>query len=336
VKVTIKDIAKRSGHSWSTVSRVINDSPFVSETTRAKVKAIIDEIGFRPNNVARGLVTGRMNIVACIIGDRLNPFYAELFSSAEDVLNQAGYLAVLCYTNYDSVKEEKYLEAANENNFAGVIMVTAPETKKLVENLTNINCPVVLANRYLVSVPTDVVLVDNYYGGHIATRYLIDMGHRHIAHLAGPENSTASCDRLRGYRAAMCDAGLPVRAEDITRANLLEPEGYRFGRDLLDTPRDITAVFCANDMLASGVVRAYTERGRCIPAGLSIMGFDDSPIAIRGPVQLTTVRQYPKEMGKAAAEMVLQRMTNRSSPYRKVLFAPELIVRGSVARRTSC
>lgn len=331
MKVTIKDIARRSGHSWSTVSRVINDSPSVSETTRAEVKAIIEEMGFRPNNVARGLVTGRMNIVACIIGDRLNPFYAGLFSSAEDVLNQAGYLAVLCYTNYDPDKEEKYLEAADENNFAGVIMVTAPETQKLVENLTSIQCPVVLANRYLVTVPTDVVLVDNYYGGYIATRHLIEKGHRRIAHLAGPENSTASCDRLRGYRQAMCGAGLPVREEDITRANLLEPEGYRYGRDLLEYPRDLTAVFCANDMLASGIVRAYAERERKIPDELSIVGFDDSPVATCGPVRLTTVRQDPEQMGKATAEMVLNRIANRKAPYRRIVFTPELVVRDSVA-----
>ncbi len=330
MKLTIRDIAKQSGHSCSTVSRVLNDSPYVSEKTRTRVKKVIDDMGFRPNHVARGLVTGQMNIVVCIIGDRWNPFYAELFSAAEEVLNQAGFLAVLCYTDYEPVKEEKYLEAASEYNFAGVIMVTAPETPKLAENLAKLECPVVLANRYLASVPTDVVLMDNYHGGYIATRHLIDLGHRRIACWAGPENSTASRDRVRGYREAMREAGLAVEDDDLVKGNLLESEGYQFACDLLDNPRDITAVFCGNDMMASGVIKAYVERGRKIPEDLSVIGFDDSPVAVRGPVKLSTVRQHPQAMGQAAAELVLNRMTEKDKPHRKIIFSPELVLRDSV------
>jgi LacI family transcriptional regulator len=329
MKPTIKDIAKYSGHSCSTVSRVLNDSPFVSETTRARVKKVIDDMDFRPNYVARGLVKGRMNIVVCIIGDRWNPFYAELFSAAEEVLNRQGYLAVLCYTNYEPIKEEKYLEAAAEYNFAGVIMVTAPETQQLAENLAKLDCPVVLANRYLVSVPTDIVLMDNYHGGYIATRHLIDLGHRRIAHWSGPDNSTASRDRVRGYREAMREADLEVRDGDIVKGNLLESEGYQFAGHLLDNPRDITAVFCGNDMMASGVVRAYIERGKKIPDDLSLVGFDDSPLAVSGTVKLTTVRQHPQAMGQAAADLVLNRMTNKEQPHRRITFSPELVIRES-------
>ncbi|MDR3588958.1 MAG: LacI family DNA-binding transcriptional regulator [Negativicutes bacterium] len=336
MKLTIKDIAKKSGHSCSTVSRVLNDSPFVSEKTRARVKKVIEDMDFRPNHVARGLVKGQMNIVVCIIGDRWNPFYAELFSAAEEVLNREGFLAVLCYTNYEPVKEEKYLEAALENNFAGVIMVTAPETQQLAENLAKLDCPVVLANRYLASVPTDVVLMDNYHGGYIATRHLIDLGHRRIAHWAGPDNSTASRDRVRGYREAMREAGLEVREGDILKGNLLESEGYQFACELLNNPRDVTAVFCGNDMMASGVVRAYSEHGKRIPQDMSVIGFDDSPVAVSGPVKLTTVRQHPEAMGQTAADLVLNRMTNKDQPHRKVVFSPELVVRDSAAPCRSC
>ncbi len=329
MKATIKDIAKKSGHSCSTVSRVINNSPYVSAATRARIQAVIDATGFRPNNVARGLVKGKMNVVVCIIGDRLNQFYAELFSAAEEALNELGYLAVLCYTNYDPAKEEKYLEAVTENNFAGVIMVTAPETPQLAQNLAKLDFPVVLANRHLVSVPTDVVLTDNYYGGYIATRYLLDLGHRRIAHWAGPDNSTASRERMRGYRDAMREAGLQVRDGDIWRGNLREADGYEFACRLMEQPRDITAVFCGNDMMARGVVVAYAERGRKIPDDLSIVGFDDAPIGVAGTVKLTTVRQHAQEMGKAAAEMVVNRMTNMDQPHRRLTFTPELVIRES-------
>jgi LacI family transcriptional regulator len=331
MKATIKDIAKKSGHSCSTVSRVINNSPYVSAATRARIQKVIDETGFRPNSVARGLVTGKMNVVVCIIGDRLNEFYAQLFAAAEEELNQRGYLAVLCYTNYEPAKEEKYLEAAAENNFAGVIMVTAPETPQLAANLAKLECPVVLANRYLVSFQTDVVLTDNYYGGYIAARHLIDLGHRRIAHWSGPENSTASRDRLRGYRDAMQEAGLQVREEDVWKGNLRQVDGYLFGRKLLDQPGDITAVFCGNDLMARGLVVAYVEQGKKVPGDLSIVGFDDSPVAVTGTVKLTTVRQHAQEMGRAAAEMVVNRMTNKNQPHRRLTFTPELVIRGSTA-----
>lgn len=331
MKVTIKDIARQSGCSVSTVSRVLNDSPFVNENTRHKVQQVIRALDFKPNYFARGLAKGRMNIVACLIGDRWNPFYAELLSSAEEVLNEEGYLAVLCYTNYDSVKEEKYLEAARQYNYAGILMVTAPETPQLVEAIGKLTCPVVLANRYIESFPTDVVLMDNYRGAYIATRHLIELGHKRIAHLSGPKNSTASRDRMRGYRDAMQEAGLDIADNRIFAANLLEEEGYDFGHLLLDKAIDVTAVFCGNDMMASGLVKAYRERGKSIPEDLSIVGFDDSPVAVHGTVKLTTVRQYPKEMGQAAAETILRRIDNPEQPYRRVIFAPELIVRDSAA-----
>ncbi len=336
MKATIKDIAKKSGHSCSTVSRVINNNPYVSAETRARIQGIIDETGFRPNNVARGLVKGKMNVVVCIIGDRFNQFYAELFSAAEEALNELGYLAVLCYTNYDPAKEEKYLEAVTENNFAGVIMVTAPETPQLTNNLSKLAFPIVLTNRYLVSVPTDVVLTDNYYGGYIAARHLLDLGHRRIAHWSGPDNSTASRDRLRGYCDAMQEAGLQVRDGDVWKGNLQETGGYQFACRLLENPGDVTAVFCGNDMMARGVVVAYAERGRKIPDDLSIVGFDDSPIAVTGTVKLTTVRQHAREMGRAAAEMVVNRMANKDQPHRRLTFTPELVIRESTAacRRT--
>jgi DNA-binding LacI/PurR family transcriptional regulator len=210
-----------------------------------------------------------------------------------------------------------------------MIMVTAPETPQLVEALTKINCPVVLANRYLAAFPTDVVLMDNYHGGCIATSHLVELGHKRIGHLSGPENSTASRDRLRGYLDVMRQAGLAVMDGDISYSRLLEKDGYEFGRRLLAEPRDITAVFCGNDMLASGLVRAYSEQGRSIPEDLSIVGFDDSPVAVRGAVKLTTVRQHPKDMGEAAAEMVLRRMKDPDLPHRRQVFAPELVVRDS-------
>ncbi len=327
--VTIRDIAAKSGYACSTVSRVLNGNSAVSSQARFAIKKIIEEMNYRPSSIARGLVTGRMNIVFCIIGDRWNPFYAELAIAAEDALNQKGFLAVLGYTNYESTKEEKYIQAAIEYNFAGVIMVTAPQTQQLIDNIGKLNCPVVLANRYLASYPTDVVLMDNYHGGYIATRHLIELGHRRIAHLSGPENSTASQDRLRGYRDAMSEAGLVVYDGDVYPGCLMETDGYRFGLYLLDKDCGITAAFCGNDMMAQGVVKAYTERGKSIPSDLSIVGFDDSPVAIAGPVKLTTIRQHPQDMGKAAADMVLSRMSNDAQPHRRVVFTPELVVRDS-------
>ena len=330
---TIADIAKKSGFSASTVSRVINDSANVELRTRKKIQKIIDELDYRPSHIARGLVTGRMNLVAFIIGDRWNPYYAELASAAEEELNSAGYLEVMCYTNYQKEKEEHYIEAAITYGFAGLVILTVPQSEKVIKQLKRNICPVVLVNRYLNSLDTDFVSSDNYEGGCIATRHLIEMGHRRIYHVAGPQDSTASHDRLRGFRDTMGQAGLSI-TDEVAFGDLRTDSGYRIGQHLVAVRPEITAAYVANDMMATGVVRAYVEAGKRIPEDFSIVGYDDSQIAVSGEVKLTTVNQHHLEMGKAAVDLILRRIDNPQDPFRRIILRPTLVKRSSVAYNT--
>jgi LacI family transcriptional regulator len=329
LKCTIKDIAELSGFSRSTVSRVLNNSENVDLATKEKIEQTIKQMCYTPSIIARSLVRGQFNLIALIIGDISNPFYADLTKAIEEILYKEGHMIVLCHTNYDQTKEERYIEAVKEYNFAGVIMVTATETESLVANLKSVKCPIVLVNRYLPSFETDTVLVDNYRGAYIATRHLIDLGHKNIAHIYGPQNSTASKERIRGYIDAMKEANLTVDESYLFPGDLKRASGISFAQYLLESQKHITGVFCSNDLTAAGVIDVMTENGKSVPDDLSVVGYDDSQVALNCRVKITTIQQSHYEMGKSAAQMILGRISDNNAPYRQIVFNPQLIIRDS-------
>ncbi|WP_025774744.1 LacI family DNA-binding transcriptional regulator [Neomoorella thermoacetica] len=331
MRITIKDIAQRSGVSCSTVSRVLTNHPNVDPKTRERVKQVIDELGYRPSRIARGLVMGQINVVALIIGDIRNPFYAELTRAVKDILNKEGYMVVVSDSDYDPQKEEIYIRAAEEYGFAGIIMITAMETEALIQQLEKLRCPVVLLNRYLPSVETDVISVDNYLGGYLAAEHLIKLGHRNIAHLAGFKNSSATRDRLRGFIDAHVHYGIQLNQERIVYGNLQMEAGYKFAKEYLSQNEDITAVFCGNDLMALGLIEALYEEGKEIPRDISVIGYDDIDMASLARVKLTTIRQPQYEMGQTAAEVLIDRMKGKIGAPKRIIFTPKLIIRESTA-----
>lgn len=294
----------------------------------------MEELNYRPNRLAQGLVKGRINIVGLIIGDIRNPFYSELTRAIEDILNREGYMVVLCDSDYDPKKEELYLQTAGELGFSGVIMTSAMETKELLQILENLSCPVVLLNRYLRTFEADVVSFDNYNGGYIAAEHLIKLGHRKITILAGPSNSTSSKDRLRGYSDALRDYGLEYKEEEVTYGDLRWTTGYEFGLELLRRTERPTAVFAGNDLMALGIIQAYLDNGLKVPEDLSVVGFDDIPAACMGAVKLTTIRQPQYEMGVEAAKMMLGRIKGIPQAPKRVIFDAKLVVRESTKALT--
>ncbi|MGI9862561.1 LacI family DNA-binding transcriptional regulator [Moorella naiadis] len=329
MRITIKDIAQKSGVSNSTVSRVLTNHPNVDPKTRELVKSVIKELGYHPSRIARGLVTGQINIVALIIGDIRNPFYAELTRAVKDVLNQEGYMVVVCDSDYDPEKEEVYIRTADEHGFAGIIMITAMETEALVQQLEKLQCPVVLLNRYLPSVETDVISVDNYEGGYRAAEYLFKLGHRNIAHLAGFRNSSATRDRLRGFIDALKHYDIEISEDKIVYGNLQMEAGHKFAKEFLKLHPEITAVFCGNDLMALGLIEGLIEMGRDVPDDISIIGYDDIALASMARIKLTTIRQPQYEMGQTAAEVLIDRMKGKIGAPKRIIFTPRLIIRES-------
>ncbi len=225
-------------------------------------------------------------------------------------------------SDYDPAREEDYVRLASEPPFDGIIMITAMETAGLVSLLKKASRPVVLANRTLRSMDLNTVCIDNYRGGYMAATYLVEEGHRRIAHLAGPANSTASQDRLRGFMDALTDDRIRISDEAVWHGNLKRETGVDFAHYFIKNLPGYTAVFCANDLMASGFSETILEAGLSIPDDVSIICFDDSPAAVSGSVKLTTISRDPYPMGCAAADMMIEELTKGELKKRKVVFPP--------------
>lgn len=328
--ITINDIAQKAGVSRSTVSRVLTNNPNVSPNTRELVKKVIEECKFQPSSLARGLALGTINVIALIVGDVRNPFYAELTWVIENKLSKNGYMVVLCDSDYDVEREVLYLKTAKQYGFAGVVMISAMENNDLKAILKTMNCPIVLLNRYIKSFDADVVIIDNFQGGYIATRHLIELGHTKIGILTGPTNSNASMERLEGYKKALETFNVEFRNEYVVTGDLKMECGLKYGQYLMDMKADApTAVFAGNDLSAIGIMNAYKSKGKKIPNDLSIVGFDDIPMSETESIALTTVRHPYNEMGEKVSELILEKIRGNSTEYKKIIFNPKLIVRKS-------
>lgn len=333
MKLTISDIAKKAGVSRSTVSRVLTNNPNVNDETRAKIKSVIEESEYQPSSIARGLSLGRVNIIALIIEDIRNPFYSELTWVIERILSKNGYIVVLCDTEYNPEKEILYLKTAKQYGFAGVVMISAMESSSLISILGSIDCPVVLLNRYLKAFEGDVVVTDNFQGGYLATRHLIELGHNKIGMLTGPLDFSTHSDRHRGYKSALEAFNIDYREEYVVQSDLKMQGGYEYGLSLLEMGKNRpTAVFASNDLMAIGIMEAFKKNGLSVPEGLSIIGFDDIPIASTVGINLTTIRHPYNEIGEKAVELILTKINRKDEQNKKVIFSPKLIIRGSTSQ----
>jgi LacI family transcriptional regulator len=329
--LTINEIARLAGVSRSTVSRVLTGHPNVKPKTRKLVEEIIRESNYRPNPIAQGLVRGNLNMIGLLVGDIRNPFYAEITRGVEDVAHKAGYMVVFFSSEYDIERELFYLQGAQQFGFSGLILMSILDGQELVPVLKNIKCPIVMLNRYIRSFETDVVVVDNFQGGYLATKHLIELGHIHIAHLSGPSLSTASQERIAGFKQALKDYGIKHHERDIVQGDLTMESGRQFAQKWLSQSKRPTGVFVANDLMALGVMDVFLRQGIKIPDDVSIVGFDDLPYAQVKPVNLTTVRQPHYQMGATAMSFLIQRIRGEATFAQRMTFMPELVVRSSTA-----
>lgn len=324
--VTIRDIADTCGVSTATVSRALSGSSSVKTSTQEKIIECAKNLGYIYGN-SKGAASGKIMIIS---GDIGNQFYAGIINGATTKLNEKNYKGACFYSNYSTDAEEDFVRFAFEDSYDGILMITATETEALSELLKNSSCPVVLVNRYIRSMDLDVVCIDNFRGGYLATSYLIEAGHKKIAHLAGPQNSTASMDRYLGFRSAMLDANLECPDHAMFPGDLMKTSGTEFAKYYLKNLKDYTAVFCANDICAASLLDDLEKENIHVPDDLSIICFDDSTAAITGTVKLTTVSRDPFSMGIAAAELMIEALDSKQHLPRKIVFPPVLNVRNSV------
>jgi DNA-binding LacI/PurR family transcriptional regulator len=327
--VTLSEIARHAGVDVSTVSRALNSRYGVRQQVRERVLEVARQLDYRPNLLARGLITGRSQTLGLLISDIRNPFFTEVARGAEDAANAAGYDLVLCNSDLDPAKHMQYFRSLMAKHVDGVIMnslsfLVRDDVRQIAES----GVPVVLLNRPPAHNPFSTVLSDNTRGGALAAEHLLRLGHRRTAVLAGPRWQANLADRSAGFVRAM-QAARGAAPPVLLRGVYTASGGYAMMRDLIARRDGITAVFATSDAIAFGSIRAALEAGLRIPNDLSLVGFDDVELAAIVHPPLTTVRQLKYELGVAAAEILIRQAGVRDALPEHRTFGVELVERAS-------
>lgn len=334
MRVTIKDIAEKTGLSVSTVSLVLNHKKHrISEETCARVWEAARTLGYRPNQLAVSLVTRRSKTLGLMIPDITNAFFAEIARAAEAQSQQSGYSVILCNTNNDPQKDIDYIHILTDRGIDGVIYVMAiagyqSQGAACLDILRRMETPVIMVDRFLPDEHNMRVLTDNAHGGYLATKHLLALGHRRIGCITGPMGASSQ-QRLFGYIRALQEHGIAFDPALTREGDYRTGSGYRLTGELLE--KGVSAIFACNDMMAYGVYKRAIQAGRCVPQSLSIVGYDDLPFSEIMEIPLTTVRQPTEEMGAYAAKKLIAQIEGDSAGC-DMTFQPELIVRKSTAQ----
>lgn len=325
--VTSVDIARVAKVSQATVSRVLNGNPNVREDKRAAVLAAMEAVGYRPNLLAQGLRMRKTSTVGVVVSGITNPFYPEALEAVGKQLERAGQRMVLW--DSDRGGEDAALHAVRQGLVDGVIFTSVSEGSGTLAEALKLRAPVVLLNRGSSDAECDQVTSNNYEGAGEAARYLHQLGHRRIALLGGPLAARTARDRMDGFLDRLRELGCPV-ADELIRDALFTHEGGRIGiHELLDLPDAPTAVFCVNDVSAFGAIDGAREAGLDVPGQLSVIGYDNVPMAAWYSYQLTTVSQQLDAMAARAVELLLRRIGGQDVPLRHDRFAGSLVVRNT-------
>lgn len=329
---SIREVAKRAGVSLGTVSNVLNRPEIVSEETRRRVQQAIEEIGFVPNGSARQLRAGRSQHIGLVVLDVANPFFTEVARGVEDAANEAGYVVILCNSDDSLEKESHYLQVLEEQRTQGVLITPVQNDASYLQRLRQRGIAVVLLDRPSRIKDLCSVSVDDVRGGELAAMHLIEQGHQRIAFVHGPLTIRQCADRYRGVLRALRAAGLDAGQAlvDIATPAQSASAGEACVEQLLRASIKPTAAFCANDLLALGVMRGLIKLGCSIPGDMALVGYDDVEFASVLATPLTSIRQPKYELGRTAAELLLDEADNASTHQHKhIVYQPELIVRAS-------
>ena len=327
----IKDVALHAGVSVTTVSHVVNGTRFVSEVARQRVEAAVRELGYVPSAVARSLKHNTTRTFGMVIPNNSNPYFAEIIQGVEARCFAAGYNVILCNSNDDPERQAAYLRVLAEKRIDGLIFVVTGSDAVVRATLGGINTPLVLLDREVSGISSDLVEVNHVLGSQMATQHLLELGHPRVACISGPPGLSPSSQRRAGWKDALDKAGVERKESDLARGDFTARGGYLAMQTLLKRRPRPTAVFACNDLMAFGALAAAREAGIAVPQQLSIVGFDDIELAAFSAPPLTTVAQPKLEIGTLAAELLLERVNTSRSESRRVILDPEIKVRGTTA-----
>jgi len=330
--VTIKDIAKMAGVSISTVSRAMNNTFDIGTETRARILRLVEEQGYRPNNIARGLVTQKLYTIGLIIPDISNPFFSEIAVGVEKRARELGYTVIFCNSDNDPEIERDSIKILRGKMVDGLIAALSRENFSELASMEAANFPLVQLDRSLPSAKTVAVLVDNTLSAYNATKYLLELGHRTLAHFTGNLHTQSANDRKQGFLNAVAEYRLPEKAVTILEGNFSVESGMRLFNQLLKLENRPTAIFAASDLQAVGVIAAADEAGITIPGEISLIGHDDIPIAALVRPRLTTMAQPKYKLGEIAVNLLVGQLINGvNQPVMNRVLTTDLVVRQSTA-----
>jgi LacI family transcriptional regulator len=306
----------------------------VSARTRARVEQAIEELGYVPNRLARGLRLKRTQTLALVVTDITNPFWTTIVRGVQDAAQDAGYTVILCNTDESEAKQQQYLDVLLQRQVDGILLVPARTSAKLVDWIKGQTTPLVVLDRRLDSVQTDVVRTDSVDGAYRLIQHLLSLGHRRIAVLSGSRDVSTAEDRVTGYRRAMDEAGLDIQPDWVRYGRYTAESGHEMTGQVLSTSPRPTALFAANNDLAIGALRALRDAGLRVPDDIAVVAFDDLTADLVIEPFLTVADQPAYEMGQCAAELLLSRLSG-SAPdgCQEIVLPIEITVRASSGQR---
>ncbi|MGP0585425.1 LacI family DNA-binding transcriptional regulator [Paenibacillus timonensis] len=330
---TIKDVARLAGVSVATVSRVLNDLPGYSEETRKNVLASVDELGYQPNAIARGLVNKRTQTIGVLFPSVSSAFSSEILHGIEEAAQERGYSVVVCNTAEDGKRTMKYLQVLREKQVDGIIFSSGVLKEEYDQTLRAMEVPVVLVATKSEYADIPYVKVDDHQAAYDACAYLIRRGHRRMAMIGGPPHDVIAGEpRIAGFRAALADHGLPAEEAPVLDGGFTFAGGCKAAEELLRQSPKVTGVFAAGDEMAIAVISTAARLGIAVPAQLSVIGYDNLKLAEMSYPPLTTVAQPLADMGRLAATKLMSRIETGQSEAGEIM-PHQVIERGTVSTR---
>lgn len=334
---TIYDVAKEAGVSIATVSNAINGKGKISKQRREQIFRIMERLQYQPSVIASALTGKKTFTLGLLIPDISNPFFAEIARAIEDQAHQQGYSVIICSTDNNDERVERYITLLEQKSVDGIIIGTGIGNMDIITQLQSRSTPIAMIAREASSVAVDTVVADDFVGGMMAAQHLAQLGHRRLAVLSENLKVSSSRERIRGFKQGLADAGLAFEESDVVICEYKIDEGKRGASELLRRGGEErpTAIFCCNDQLAIGALQAAKESGVRVPEELSIVGFDNTILATVTDPPLTTVAQPMEQMGKLAFNLVIESLNNKDSVKQRIVLRPELVVRRSTSSSTS-
>ncbi|MCX7711467.1 MAG: LacI family transcriptional regulator [Clostridia bacterium] len=309
MSITIKDIAKKAEVSYATVSRALTNHPEINEETRRKVLQIAHEMGYRPNAIAKGLVTKNSRTLGLIIPDITNPFLSEVAQGMGDYASQNGYQVFLCNCNWDVQREKEHLSKLLSSRVDGIVIApVSDDISHILRHKEEI--PIVFAAYKPNAEKCSFVTTEDVRNVSLAMEYLVKLGHKKIAYIGGPESNSADIARFHGYRSILEKNAIAMEPHYVIHDQYTISSGYRNTKQILENCDLPTAVLAGNDIVALGVIQAIEEFGLSVPGDISVIGFDDISYASLNKIQLTTIHQPKYKIGELSAKVLIDRIQN--------------------------